>query len=403
MAFTKTTYVRIARLLLFIYLALFPFGQLLRLNFAVNFGSLHDVVVFLCIPLYFLPGVKRLKHVKYFLAFFAAALFSSVLYAMNLRPLEVVYGLVYLLRIFSYYTFSVIIYNLLKDKEVSPASVVGWLTFDTVAISVLGWLQYFMFPDLRFLRYLNWDDHLGRMTGTFLDPGYLGILLVLGSILAFYLWRTHRRKLAGGIFVFVSLSLLFTYSRASYLAFVAGMTYLVLSGFRGRSLFVALVFILGLLIIPKNTAEGTSILRTQSVIARFENYSETLSVAKENPLFGIGFNNLCSQRLRNFGGDFKSHACSGSDSSILLLVATTGVVGIMIFLKLFISIFKRNFGDLVLIKSLLMAIFVHSLFTQSMFYSFVMGYMAILIPLATQGLFAKKVKEKVTVGKILPE
>ncbi len=103
---------------------------------------------------------------------------------------------------------------------------------------------------------------------------------------------------------------------------------------------------------------------------------------EKSPIFGIGFNNVCVAKQvllqeKNVG----LHSCSGFDNSILFIIATTGIVGLIVFIQLILGIVSKtqqnSFGA-ALIASLV-AIFIHGMFTNTFFYSFVLGWIAILI------------------------
>ena len=75
-----------------------------------------------------------------------------------------------------------------------------------------------------------------------------------------------------------------------------------------------------------------------------------------------------------------SHACSGADSSILLVLATTGVLGLILLATLLgnlLSSFPKNSFSFALLACLV-ALGIHSQFVNSLIYPWVMGYMAIL-------------------------
>ena len=76
----------------------------------------------------------------------------------------------------------------------------------------------------------GWDDHLYRLIGTFLDPGFTAIILVFGFLtsLAYYLKPAapkggFKNKYFLLISIFLFVSILFTYSRAGYIALIVGM------------------------------------------------------------------------------------------------------------------------------------------------------------------------------------
>jgi O-antigen ligase len=178
--------------------------------------------------------------------------------------------------------------------------------------------------------------------------------------------------------LFLLISLAFTYSRASYLAFALGAVYL---GFYVKQIKKLLLPVLGLLILvlflPTARNPVSKFTRSFSVLSRIENYQETLKVFKVSPVVGVGFNNMCLARQIYIGPEsFSSHSCSGSDSSLLLVLATTGVAGFFVFINLIFNIWKASS---LILKSSLIALFTHSLFSNSMFYPWIMGWILILL------------------------
>lgn len=376
----KGVYQSSGRFLVIIYLILFPFGQLLRFGFSTNYGNLQDVIVLFSLIYYFLPITRLPKIDKYVRFSVFASLFSLVLSLNSVSLVNLLYGALYLLRIISYYTFGVLVFNLIRLKAFSPTYLLNLLIAVGAVSAIFGWLQYLAFPDLVFLKYIGWDDHLYRLVGTFLDPGFTGLILVLGSLISLFLYSFSLKKIYLLSFIFLLISTLFTYSRASYLSLVVGLLSLVYFERYIRKIALAslVLFSLVLLLIPKTEGEGVKLLRTASVNARISNYSQTIELIKESPLFGVGLNNLCAYRVNRFNENPSSHSCSGVDSSILFITSTTGIVGLMIFI---FTIYQPIYFVPAKFRTLLImvysSLFVHSLFVQSLFYSFVMGYVAI--------------------------
>ena len=65
-----------------------------------------------------------------------------------------------------------------------------------------------------------------RLVGTFLDPGYMGLLMAFGGIMSLDKYLMTKKKSGFVKTVFFAVTLLFTYSRASYMAFLFGISYL---------------------------------------------------------------------------------------------------------------------------------------------------------------------------------
>ncbi|MCX6704116.1 MAG: hypothetical protein NTZ07_01595, partial [Candidatus Woesebacteria bacterium] len=108
----------------------------------------------------------------------------------------------------------------------------------------------------------------------------------------------------------------------------------------------------------------------------------TLRIFSKSPVFGVGYNNMCVAYQKYIGVQpFSSHHCSGSDSSLLLVLATTGITGFMILafsVQRIAASLKRSTYHILLTASF-MALLVHSLFSNSLFYPWIMGYLIILL------------------------
>jgi len=381
---------KLTQTLLFIYLVLFPFGQLLRISTNI-FGytvRIHptDLMV-LVISVVFLTGKfnkpKIWVHIKNFLY----ALGFSLVFSLSIFSLrEILIGTLYLVRVVGYSFFFLAAWNLIK-KEEERRTLFNSLIGITSAISVFGLFQYFVYPDIRALYAWGWDDHLLRLVGTFLDPSFTSIFLAFGFLgsLAAYL-KTQKKYLLLLLGVFL-ISIALTYSRAGYLAlFSGGATLLWLNKNLKKMLAIFAVFLLLLAIIPSWGSEGVQLLRTRSIFERLESYSDAFALTSASPIFGIGYNNLCIAKGKFLGQfvEYDSHACSGVESGPLLILATSGLVGILIFGYLGLQIFQnteRNLYGVVFISSSL-ALLVHSLFVNSLLYPWVMGYLGILLALS---------------------
>jgi O-antigen ligase len=219
--------------------------------------------------------------------------------------------------------------------------------------------------------------------GTFLDPTFLGLILVFGLVISIYRYINKRdwKNILIAAFLFVSLA--FTYSRASYLAFAVAILAIIYIEKKFKKL---LLLILGLVVIvlllPTARNHSIELFRSFSVIARLVDYRLTLKIFSASPVFGIGYDNMCLAYQKFIGfQDFSSHSCSGSDSSLLFVLTTTGAVGFMIFLDLIRKIgssLSRSVESKIFIVSF-MALLIHSLFSNSIFYPWIMGYIVILL------------------------
>jgi hypothetical protein len=385
----KTKLVRNYILLLVVYLIAFPFGQLIRTDF--SFGGrlipIHPVDVFAGISISILfIRYDFSKYSKIFYPIFAVGLFSLLVSLGSFSPTQVFIGGLYLVRLFSYYCLFLTTIYIVKKTNLDKKILRGLLAA-LIIVAAIGWLQYLFIPDLRWLKYSGWDDHRDRLAGMFLDPGFTGIMLVFGFILSFD--KFIKLKKAGYLLLtaFFGATTLLTYSRASYLALTVSISYYILKLKLGTKHFLVALFLifLGIFMLPRpQGGEGVKLERVFSISSRLDNYVETLNVFQKYPVFGVGYNNICWERFtKNPNIEADSHSCFGSDSSLLLFLSTFGTVGLLILLGVIYKFNKLIVGGRYqnLLKTSLIAVLVHSTFSNSLFYPWVMGYLAILLAL----------------------
>lgn len=377
---------RLYKRLIFVYLVLFPFGQILRTSISLYGRNIRlhpvDFVALIIFLLWIFEKSRRPKIYTWIKALVVTSVFS-LLFSLSLFQLEEIYvGAMYLVRVFAYISVFLISWDVVREKAQLKSNLFMSLIAVSLATAIFGWIQYFLYPDLRSLAAYGWDDHYFRLIGTFLDPGFTSIILVFGLLAS--LAKYHRVKSKRLVFLsaFFLITIAFTYSRAGYLATLGGLlTLLYLKGKIRVFLVSVVVFILSILILPKPGGEGVNLGRTTSIFARVANYSETLQIFKKSPVFGVGFNNLCIYRERYLGYlSTDAHSCGGADSSLLFILAVTGILGLFVFAGLAIYLVKNvssNTFGLTLLASM-SAVFIHSFFHNSLFYPWVMGYFAIL-------------------------
>lgn len=363
---------KIRGLLLLSVFAVFPFGQILRIG---NFLLLDLVVGVIAVYTLFFVR-KYLSWYRYLLYFLSFALFSWFINLFLFKNAQILKSFLYLVRIFIYSLVPVFISSSYKDRKV----VLNSLLLVAVITALFGWVQYLFMPDLRSLKIFNWDDHYLRLVGTFLDPGFTSIILVLGAILAI-----NKKKYV--IFSFLLLSVLFTYSRAGYLALFVSLAYYFVKKGRTRLIifitFFCLLFVGYLLPKSQSLGEGLKLNRTSTISARVLDYRRSIFLFKNSPAIGFGYNNLCPAKAMFLNEqNTNSHSCFGLDSSILFVLVTMGVVGLILLgnfgLKVFATIPKTN---LLLFTSTVLVVLTHSIFSNSLFYPHVMLWLGVLVGL----------------------
>lgn len=379
--------------ILFLYLIAFPFGQLVSYQL-LSTARVHlvDVLASLFLLCWVAEILWRRKKVhalfaRPFLSFLGFAAFTWMVGSVGLSVKSSVVGFLYLARLALYSLFYIGIADLVRrdtnkdraQKIYDSLIVVG--TF----IALGGIVGYLLFPDTRALSEYGWDNHYYRLIGTLLDPAFTGALLVLFLVLVLCRrWQGINERVIGtAIFGLGWVALALTYSRASYVGVVAAFVVFFLLR-RNLKLLVAEVVLtaLTLILLPHPyMSAGTNLARTQTITARVTNYEGAFEGLK-NPALGVGYN-LWQGTTSDPSGKI-THSGSGIHSSLLFVLTTTGAGGLLIYLGLLSRIGivgwqKRSttIGLALLCSSA--GLLANSLFDNSLFYPWVMGWMAILL------------------------
>lgn len=381
-------------LLLFLCV-IFPIGQIAKFTPFIGVNIyLHDLVIFLVFFLWLI--VKILYKEKFYfpsliksvLGFIFVAFFSWFLSIYKLKSTDLFISLLYLLRFILYTSLFLIV----KDRGYFLKFFSFNYNFLIICgfISVLfGFGQYFFLPDMRGMYFLGWDPHYYRLVGSFLDASHTGLIFVFTLIILFYRLQYFKNKksirfyLLFFLFLTTYFALLLTYSRSSYLAYLTALFFI--SHFRKTYkilFFGSFLFFFSLFFLPRPHGESVRLERESTILSRLKNYKQTLKIFWANPLFGVGFNNLrFYKREFNFLSleDWQtSHSGAGADSSFLFILATTGIVGLVCYLNFIVYLFKKYKKNLVILSSL-GSWLIHSFFNNSLFYSWHMLWIWLLL------------------------
>lgn len=348
---------KIAALLL---LLIFSFGQLLRFDLGNGIAvHVNDLVVGVVGAVGVVRGIRGKNKLLIPVGLWILA--AGISLALNFKLV----GLLYLSRWIAYaglYFFFVDF----KDKKFLSKG----LQIAVLIIAILGIGQYLLLPDTTFLAAANWDDHSFRLISTFLDPGFTGIILVLGIL--------GSLGSLGNLGI-IYTAMMLTYSRASYLAYLVGVGAVAFYKKSPKLLAMAvLILAISLFLLPRSYGESTKLSRENSVWARINNWKQAVAIWQTSPVFGVGFGNYQYYS----GATIQSHAKAGSDSSILTVLATTGVLGLIAYMGVLRRMWvvgKNNFS----FKASLVAVFIHSWFNNTLFYPWVMEWLFLTLCLSS--------------------
>ena len=210
---------------------------------------------------------------------FTLALLKGLFEQVNLNHLSAIWwNSAYLIRTLYTGLIPFFLVDLLKSKLKNQPEISNFLAWMVVWVGGLtaswGLIQYVLVPDTRFLFQLGWDDHYYRLISTFFDPGLTGLILVISSG---SLWWLAQKKVVsswwtlGLVQFLLTVSILLTYSRASYLAFwlMLGLVWVTtakkIKWLAGGFLIFSLIC---LPFLPRPDGEGVKLERLSTVTAR---------------------------------------------------------------------------------------------------------------------------------------
>ena len=340
--------------LLLLTLYVWPFGQLLSFSVPQLPFTLYflDLVVFLV----FLSLVFSRKRKEIFLG----SITKPLLIFLSVAAISLVFnlkqGISVGLPLSFFYLLRLIIYPSLffAARHVGINKLKNPLLISLGIFSLLSLLQYLIFPDMRYLKNLGFDDHYFRLIGSFYDPNFTGA--VFAGIALYFI---AKNKLLFSI-PFVGL-LALTFSRASYLVFAVGLIYLLITNKKTKLLLLLILLGIIIYLTPKPFGEGVNLLRTFSIFSRFDSWSRGLSLFFERPILGWGYNTLRGIENSRFQ----------IDNSFIFLLATTGMVGFLFFINLLKKLYQTTIDNG--IKILALSLLFHSLFNNSLFFIWILA------------------------------
>lgn len=367
-------------------------GQLLRISLGgQRVATLLDIsITALC-----LIGLLRIKFklsnrpqfIGPVLFFIIVAILSLIFSPLSLTTSQYFTSLSYTIRFFLYILAGWLIFS--NAFPIIAKNIPQILTISGLGLAVVGLLQFIFLPDLTFLQEGGWDPHYYRTVSTFMDPNFVGAFFVLTLILLIKNFSILR-KWDVAAFTILYLALMTTFSRSSYLMFFAsGLTLSFLKKSKALTLSTMLLFsglMLGFYIYSATISEPRNIDRAQSAQFRLETWRQGWELFKARPILGVGFNayraalkeyNLADEQF------ISSHGGSSNDSSLLFVVATTGLVGLVSYLFFLFSLLKEAWRKNFVLVSALSGLAVHSFFSNSLFFPPILAWI-ILISIASK-------------------
>ncbi len=344
---------------------------------------------------------KRLIGISVFAItpFLLWSLFTLLLHYHQLPANSLLVSLAYWLRLVTILAllpaFLYVIPGLAQDPRRKLICLI--FSFLVTALVTLGYLQLIIRPSLQGLSG-GWDPHNFRMVGTWLDPNFFGAFLAMTLPYVFVVGKSGKRlgltekpqalrRLAVGIFIFIAIIL--TQSRSTFIAILiavilCGILWLLPARIppigkkiAGVSIFITcLLIVMGVMLLG-NRGIGT-LLHDPTVAVRIAAYKATWrNLVEPNIAIGVGYNAYqFAAKDAGLISDFSLHSRAGSDSSVLTLLVTTGIIGTALFFApIFIAVTfhvrrffqAQNYYSLCFLFATIVLL-VHSQFTNSLLY-----------------------------------
>ena len=415
------------------------FGEFSRIEIFGRSMVLSDIII----PLFELAALAGLKNfvisgitsrVLKTLLFFLIIAFFSLLFSLTALPLnEVLQSSLYLIRLILYIALFPLTFLVLSPDQ--SRQLIIYIAISALLVALTGFAQLTFLPSLEALaKSSGYDPHINRLVGSWLDPNFIGGFFAMISLLLLSI-SLYEKSIRLKIFYWLSstillIALFLTYSRSAYLALAVGI--LTLGLLRARKLLLIFLIIGAIGISVSDRAQqrvGELVTSINSVLfnssenpdptarLRIQNWEQTWQLIGQNPWLGHGYNTLTYIKLnQGFIQDESTHSASGSDSSLLTILVTTGVFGLLPFLYFLWLILKNSFlawhkptstTNQLPLEGLglgmfctIIALFVHSNFVNSLFFPQIMIYFWILLGLF---YFVAQHKQAITHGHQRPE
>lgn len=371
---------------LFLWILLLNLGQFS----ALSKGSLGGVYLFDIFAVAFVVwGFLYLLVVKdyslgipklYFplLVFLFIAVVSLIAVFPLYSGLQLTVAVFYLVRFAIYVFAGILLYNFLAQNIISRSFIYFLLAFSAIFLAFTGFLQLAFLPDFTVLpSELGWDPHQNRMASTFFDPNFLGAYFVL--LFNFFL-ALKDRKFTPPLIMLIAVSIFLTFSRSAWLMLALSIAVWGVFKYRFFLVLAAILAFSAYFAVPRVQTRISGITDpADSAHFRLISWRNTWEIAQDHLFLGTGFNTFrfVQKDYGFFGVEEGGHSGGGSDSSLLLVLATTGVLGFAPFLVFWgslgasaLSNLQNNFS-LVLLASLV-SLLAESFFINSLFYPQIM-------------------------------
>lgn len=289
----------------------------------------------------------------------------------------------YLFRWICYLVSSLAVVHYIKWNYLNYLWLLRLVMLSGAFIAFAGFIQLVLLPDFTVLdSSYGWDPHNNRLASTFFDPNFAGAYLVI--TLSVYLGLVYlgifsplkQRLYFALYFILPLVGLFLTFSRSAWGMFAVVIFIFGILKYRALLLIFVLLCFGVYFAVPRVQTRLSGITDpADSAHFRLESWGNALKVFEESPVFGVGYNSYRYAQIEQglFSvGETGGNSGAGADASGLLVLATTGVVGFVLFslgyLATIWAALKRLKDGGVIVLSVLIGLFLESVFINSVFY-----------------------------------
>ncbi len=318
----------------------------------------------------------------FFGGFIGVAILSLIRVVPHYDFYELLVSAFYLFRFISYFCAGLVVYNMVLSKNISTKELLNLFIYSGIFIALCGFVQLKLLPDFETLdSSLGWDPHKNRLASTFFDPNFTGAYLVLVLTILFnrFFSKTVTKKDALWFFI-IFVALFLTFSRSAWLMLAAVV--LIYGLFKNKLLLVLalVVSFSAYYAVPRIQTRLSGITDpADSAKFRLISWQNTFSIIKDNPVIGVGFNTFRYVQ-KDYGfldpDNFLIHSGAGSDSSLLFILATTGVTGFLFYCCGLLSSLGSS-KNKIFTLAILISILGGSQFINALFYPPILFYLLI--------------------------
>jgi hypothetical protein len=310
---------------------------------------------------------------------------------------EVFVALGFVARWLVYFGLYLVGINAIRARDVLPV----WSALEraTLLFSAFGLVQAAFLPNFAQIVYpdsgVEWDAQRHRLVSTFLDPNFAGALIFM-VLLVELSFLSVGVRVARWKPLLLMAALIVTLSRSSVLGFIVGLGLIIMvHGLSKRILALLGVVAMGVIAaLPQflKFAAGynKTTLSDESALGRLVAWAHQLIVFGEHPVFGIGLNawGAISQRR---GWLTSGNSSLSIEGGLLFVAALTGIVGLSLFVSMIAVVIVRarrvwrdpsrlphERGIAIALPAITLAILLHSMFSNSLFYPMLMEPLWIL-------------------------